>query len=95
MAIVNLRSRGGPLRTKRAVTIASVDIEIPSGSLVEVVTPASGANLTYRPLENTDADGDVTEQLDAGRFPAVCGVPIAVRTIRGASTVTQVYIGEL
>ena len=82
----------GPLRNKLFVTIGSTDYEPGFGFTCHVVAPASGGSLTYRCL---DGDADLTETgLAAGDFPNVAGVAVAVRIVRGSSTVTQIAVGR-
>ena len=93
MAAADLRYRDGllgPLRGKQTVTIGSEDFKRPQGFIVQVSLPASGGQLAYVTMD----DDELSETLDQGEFPNVCGIAVAVHTIRGSSTVTEVVIGK-
>ena len=78
----------GPLKHVRTLN-TNADFEDDRGFVVQAV---GAGNLTYVPIAG---DADVTETLEAGGFPQVCGIPVACRIVRASSTVASVRVGYL
>ena len=88
----NLDSPVGPLRDRYVMSVGTEDIEFPRGAIVQVAAPLAAGVLEYQTLVGS---ADQSEVLAAGSFPNVCGVPVVIKTILGASTVTSVIVGAL
>ena len=79
----------GPLRDKRTVTVASADLDFPSGVIVQAATAGS---LVYQTLVGT---ADQTETVASGDTINVGGIPVVIKKIDGTSTVTSVVVGVI
>ena len=78
----------GPLRDKRTITIGTDDFELETGFICQAATTG---DLIYRTLIG---DADQTETIaTAGDSITVSGIPVVLRAVRGASTVTSIVIG--
>ena len=81
----------GPLRDKFAQAIGAQDYTRETGFICQIAAPASAGTLVYRTLEGTE---DQTETgLSAGDTINVGGIPVALRVVRGSSTVTSIVVG--
>ena len=78
----------GPLRDKRTVDISTNDYEREEGFICQV--GGAGA-LTYRTLHGA---ADQTDSgLTAGAVIGVGAVPVILKAVRSASTVTSIIVG--
>lgn len=77
----------GPLGDKLTVTIGTDDYE-PGWPFV--CQAGTDGDLTYRTV---DGATDQTETLTAGDSIQVAGLPVALRAVRGTSTITSIVVG--
>ena len=69
----------GPIRGVRVVSIDADDFEDARGFMWQA---NAGGTYLYRPL---GAPADLTADLQAGGYPALCDVPVACEAVRAAT----------
>lgn len=79
----------GPLRDKFTETIGTDDYILHDGFICQV---GSDGDVTYRTLHGA---ADQTETLTSGDVVSVGNVPVVLRAVRGASTVTSIIVGRV